>query len=303
MMHRSVPLLLLACVMLPSAIRSEEAEKVVYPGFEVLNVGYSRSAFYDVNINDARAATRASANALMEEASVEGDAEVYIAEESSSLGEMVRHDDIHILSVLCSEYLIELQDSPVTPVFTAVRGEAFAEQYVLLTHREAGRRSVADLRNTVLLTAVDWEASVPMMWLNVLLDDSQLPGTATFFERVTTVKKTIQAVLPVFFGQADACLVPQSVYKTVSELNPQIGADLEVLAASPGYCYGLVCFSDSLGGTLRDQLERSLLSLHETPQGQQLLTVFYVDRLIPFDPTHIESTVDLIRKYERLGAE
>ncbi len=303
MIRRSVLTLIVAMVWLPSAVMPGGAARRVLPGPSVINVGYTTNAFYDVGVNDARAATRASANALMEQAGVEGDAEVFIVEESSSLGNRVHQDDLHILSVLCTEYLMELQDSPVTPVFTATRGEAYAEEYVLLTRRDAGRQSVSQLRNAVLLTAVDWEASVPMMWLNVLLNESGLPGTAAFFERVTTVKKTIQAVLPVFFGQADACLVPKSVYKTVSELNPQIGVDLEVLAVSPGYCYGLVCFSDGLAGTLRDQLESSLLDLHETSQGQQLLTLFYVDRLVPFDPVHIESTIELIRKFEKLGVE
>ena len=293
-------ILLMLAAITPAAIESGETGKISLPGPEVLNVGYTPSAFYDVGVNDARAATEASANAIIREAGVEGDAEVFIIEESTSLAEAVVRKDIHILSVLCSEYVLELRDVPMAPVFTATRSNRYAEQYLLLTRRDAGRRSLADLRDAVLLTAVDWEASVPMMWLETLLTGRGLPVCPAFFERITKVKKTSQAVLPVFFGRADVCLVPRSVFETVSELNPQIGNDLVILAESPGYCYGLVCLADNLGGPLRDELERSLLALHETPQGQQLLTLFYVDRLIPFDPVHIQSTVDLIQKYEQL---
>ena len=294
--RRWLPLLMAA---LATATWGQQVKKAL-PEPVTLRVGYSASVFYDVSVTDAHAATKVLADALMRNAGLQGTAEVTIIGTSRSLAASVRRDSLHVLAVLCSDYLMELAGAGMTPVFTAQREERYTEQYVLLTRTRGKTGQLEDLRGATLLTAVDWEASVPMMWLNVLLSRNGLPAGADFFGRVNTVKSTIKAALPVFFGDEDACLVPRSVYETMSELNPQIGRDLEILTASPGYSYGLACFSATLQGEVRKRVRDSLLHLHETPEGQQLLNLFYVDRLVPFDPVHIESTAELIRQHRQL---
>ena len=45
--------------------------------------------------------------------------------------------------------------------------------------------------------------------------------------------KPSQAILPVFFKQAEAALVTRATFDTAVELNPQLGAALRTLSRSP----------------------------------------------------------------------
>ena len=98
--------------------------------------------------------------------------------------------------------------------------------------------------------------------------------------------------------------MPLDAFKTMVELNPQLGEQLESLASSPPVCRGLVCARMDLWETrFREVLSESMLSLRTDPEGQQLLTLFHVDQLIRFDPAHLRGVIDLLKAYEKVIAE
>ena len=297
---RTSPLCFVAMVVLAAPVRGSEppAEEPVH-----LRIGYSARTFFDVGITDARAATRVSADALIRRAGLLGTSEVVIPEDLDALEETAKLGQIDILTLTISEYVQMADKIPLTPALTAVRGEDYREHYVLIAHRDHGAAELQDFRGTRLMTAADLGGSVPIVWLNALLLRNGLPRSNHFFGQVTSARKTIRAVLPVFFRQADLCLVPRTILETVSELNPQIGRELRLVAVSPGFSYGVVCFSDGLPRELRDTIREALLNMHVNPEGQQLLTLFYVDQLIPYEPSHLKSVLDLFEEYERLRKE
>ena len=73
------------------------------------------------------------------------------------------------------------------------------------------------------------------------------------------------------------------------------------LASSPEYCRGLLCVRKDILGEYKWLLEESLLALHEEPRGKQILTLFRVDRIIPFDASRLESVMALVEEYSELG--
>jgi len=77
--------------------------------------------------------------------------------------------------------------------------------------------------------------------MDVLLWRSGLDAGETFFEEIQEVSKVSQAVLPVFFDQADACIAPMDAFRTMAELNPQLEEELWVIDTSPGFCQAVVC--------------------------------------------------------------
>ncbi len=120
----------------------------------------------------------------------------------------------------------------------AVKGSVF-----LITVAIRPCQSLGDLKNGNLFIHDEKPGNgVPQMWLDTFLVKQGLTRSKYFFTNIKEVDKVSQAVLPVFFKQADACLVSRSGFETMVELNPQIGEQLAIQATSPGFILGGVFF-------------------------------------------------------------
>ena len=122
------------------------------------------------------------------------------------------------------------------------------------------------------------------MWLDNCPMKAGLLSHESFFCIITEAPKTANAVLPVFFGQADACLVLERLFDTIAELNPQLRNELVTLANSPPLLMSLTCFTPACSPRMK---QRTLVfgeRMHHTPKGKQILTLFGLDRAVIFQP-------------------
>jgi phosphonate transport system substrate-binding protein len=139
-----------------------------------------------------------------------------------------------------------------------------------------------------------------LAWLEVLLGKERLGRAASFFAAVKVADKPQACILPLFFGSVDACVVDEISLNLAKEMNPQVGK-LKVLARSGPLIEGLIAMPAQQFPYLKELLD-SMLSLHQTPRGRQLLTVFRTDRLVPVQPGDLDSARDLWRDNSRLIA-
>lgn len=109
-------------------------------------------------------------------------------------------------------------------------------------------------------------------------------------------------MLPVFFGQADACLLSSYSYQLMVELNPQIGKELTVLAMSPPLVHAIIAFDRRFDAEQRNKVYQAMLSLQESPKGQQVLSLFGLERLIPGTPAELTASLALLEKHDRLAS-
>ena len=116
------------------------------------------------------------------------------------------------------------------------------EEYVLLVHRDGPIKEIGDLQGRSLVWIDNPRACLAPIWLDTLLAQQGLGPADQFFGKMTPTKKTSQAVLPVFFRQADVCLTMRSGFQTAAELNPQVGRQLRVLATSPELVNQIFCY-------------------------------------------------------------
>jgi len=107
-----------------------------------------------------------------------------------------------------------------------------AEEYLLLVKRGGGIQKPEDLRGRRLIMLTGAKMCVAYPWLSTVLDAAH-PGPADqFFGSVAEEAKAARVVLPVFFGQADACVTSKKSFDVMCELNPQVARNLTVIAAS-----------------------------------------------------------------------
>ncbi|HTP65810.1 MAG TPA: PhnD/SsuA/transferrin family substrate-binding protein [Geobacteraceae bacterium] len=118
-----------------------------------------------------------------------------------------------------------------------------------------------------------------------------------FFGDLREFPRASQIIMPVFFGQADACLASSNSFETMADLNPQIGLRLRVLEKSPGFTTGIIAVRKNGRTPRREEMIRALAEMDGDPKGKQLLTLFRVNRLVPFHAEHLTSVEKMLRAH------
>ncbi|MGA1197595.1 MAG: PhnD/SsuA/transferrin family substrate-binding protein, partial [Candidatus Latescibacterota bacterium] len=113
--------------------------------------------------------------------------------------------------------------------------------------------------------------------------------------------KTTQAILPVFFQQADACLVPKTDFETAVQLNPQLGINLQILAESPGFKNSIACLQKEYYNNYAGLITEALKTIGQTEQGKQFFTLFRVNTMQRFDEAHLDNVKNLMQTYQTLN--
>jgi phosphonate transport system substrate-binding protein len=174
------------------------------------------------------------------------------------------------------------------------------QDYLLLVHQSSGIQNLADLRGRSLVLYRNRKMCLDRVWLETLLASAHLGPSETFLGRVENNTKLSRVVLPVFFRQADACLVTRGGYNTMCDLNPQLSKQLRPLAVSPKLLTTFLAYLK--GGPLetKGRFLSAVTDLYKTAGGQQALTLFGGARLVPADVSVLRNSLDMMRAYERL---
>ena len=269
----------------------------------VFEVGYTTALAYDIAVNDSRTATQGWVKTVIDRAGIDADAEVVIFQDLQPLVAAVNAEKLDLAVLLPLEFVEIADQAPLRPMLTTSSRGSILHEYVLLVSPDRGTTSLAQLSGKSLVLEKGGKGRVPGMWLDVLLLRAGLTPSEVFFKSTRQVTSTSRAVLPVFFGQADACVVSREGFDTMVELNPQLGAKLSVLAVSPGFLRGVVCLRQDVYELYGDTIMESLLSLHTDPRGQQLLHLFHVSELVRVGEGFLDQVMALSEEHEALAEE
>lgn len=260
--------------------------------------GISSSLMPEVNENDARAAMKVWLGAMIKNGALPEDSDVTLCPDAPTLIASVTNHLVDGLVATTPEFL-ELQGLARFNhcVFGLVDG-TISDEYLLVVPQGSAFKQIEDLRGRSLNLQLHSRTCLAEPWLDTLLVKKGLSPVRQFFGSITAETKLTKVVLPVFFGKADACLVTRKGFKTMTELNPQVGRQLRILAASPEFVATGFYFLASHGDQQRylDEFTR----LHITTSGQQILTVFQTERLSEFPAAVVESAAALLAEHRQL---
>lgn len=260
-------------------------------------IGLSRRASGDVKHNDAKAAFRAWARTILAERSMVQDADAVILETAGEIREAARSPEFDGIATSTTEFL-ELGVEPES-LFLTVRGGKIAQSYVVVVPQESPIAGLADLLGKKVLVPSSPRMELAMSWLTVAMDgaiDKSTPGNLTLDPIPTATK----AVLRVFFRQAAASLVTAPALAMAAELNPQVASQVRVIATSPEVVTGVFFLNPRLAPDLRISVERTITTLHESPVGRQVLTVFQADRMERRSLADLAATRALLQEAQAL---
>lgn len=290
--------LLVACCA--GILLSAEYARSSGGGSPPIRIAFTSGMFTEVKEGDARAAVKMWSKGIIQDRGIPFDPETRILDGTQAIAEAVRSEQIEALCLLTPEYWALGSEVLSGPVVLSVNEGRITEEYVLLVHRESGIGGVADLRGRSLLFHQNQRMSLAPAWLEVLLIKSGLPRTEELAGHVTHLNKLSQTVLPVFFRKSDACVVTRRGFQTMSELNPQVGRQLKVLASSPELVPTVFCFRKSYVDPAKDKMLAEMSRVHSSPGGQQVLTIFQSEALKVAPVSSLDSALALLNEHRRL---
>lgn len=298
--RRSARAAVLLCLLFLSAGNLQAAGPEPPPRPADLVVGYSSNVFIDVDIAEAQVVTKAWSDRILQRKFRDGTAENIIFTNTDSIEKAVRERKVDLIALVSNDYLHLKERVPLQPVFVTASQGGFFHQIVLLVRRDSGIRKVGDLRRKQLAVSASQAKTLHMVWLETHLMRAGFLSAGEFFSSVKEVRRPSQAILPVFFRQADACLTTRESFELVCEMNPQVGKELMVLERSSDVAGGVLVFRPSYGEASKEKMMDVLGKLGNDPQGMQLLKLFRMSRLVPFRPEYLKTVEDLFRQHETL---
>ena len=264
-----------------------------------VRLAISESMVADVNLNDARAAMAIWLKRMMVDLNLVIEFNPKVFDTTEEILRRARSGQLDAVALNVVEYR-QIADVLDPSQIIGESGAAGMEQYLLLAKRNSGIQHLGDLRGRRLYTLKNPKMCVADAWLSTLLDAGHLSPSEQFFGSVTTDTKASRVVLPVFFGQADACLTSKQGFDTMCELNPQVGKDLTAIASSPMMVLSFYVFHKNYHSPNRGRFLKVLSELHTSAAGRQLATLFQFDQLTVRDGSCLASALGILDTAERV---
>jgi phosphonate transport system substrate-binding protein len=263
-----------------------------------VRLAISESLVADVNITDARAATRIWINRLMTDLDIKVELSPRVFDTTEEIIRRARTNTFDAVALNVVEYrqIADCLDPSQIIVETGVGGLA---QYVLLAKRNSGIQHLSNLHKRGLCILKSPKMCVASAWLTTILEESHCGPAGQFFASVTAESKISRVVLPVFFGQTDACLASKQGFDTMCELNPQVAKDLTVIAASVPLVVNLYIFHKKFHGMSREKFAKVYMDVPSSPAGHQVATLFQFESLAMKDVTALGPALALLELADR----
>ena len=263
-------------------------------------VGFARNLFTDVNDTDARASVKAWGLSITKEYGIRIDPTAHLFENPAEMISAMQRGEVDALSLLFSEYEELAARVELGPWFVTQIAKEVFEHYILLVHEDAGIIDPSSLQGSLLLLHNNGRMCLAPDWMDRLAMEHTFRNASVLFGEIRTVPKVTGAVLPVFFRKADACVVSESSFETVREMNPQLGLKLRVLAKSPPLLPAVMCFRKDFESPEKERLMQALRELHTTPAGKQVLTIFQAEALVEVTENVLKETMTFLAEIERM---
>lgn len=269
---------------------------------KLFRTGFMQNVFYNTDPRDAKAVLEVHSREISRIMGLPLTPKVVMFSEMDSMANALRKGELELAAIPSIEYLRIRKTIPLIPSFVGTSNKSPGITYVLITRKDSGIRSFSDLKGKSILIPAAAKHESSQIWLEVLLMKTDKGRRDTFFSQIKESPKISNAIMGVFFKQVDAAIVTRSGLNTSRELNPQLDAQLTILAESQSLSGAVVCLIPGTSETFRNKIYKAMLQLNDTKSGRQIYTIFQTDGIIPFKTEYLESLENLINEHKHLKA-
>ncbi|MFN7994977.1 MAG: PhnD/SsuA/transferrin family substrate-binding protein [Bryobacteraceae bacterium] len=215
---------------------------------------------------------------------------------SEQLLAAIRGGTVDMFCITVQEYRQITPYVDTTRILGDIHG---GDELVLVVRQADGVSRLADLRHKSLVMLDSPNTSLADDWLAVSFWHEGLDSPDKILGKITKTTKLSQAVLPLFFGQADACLVPRRGLTTMFEMNPQLSQKLKILLTSPKAQGAFFAWRQDYPAQFKVGVFDRLTDLRSSPAATQVLTLFQASGFITADMAPIRPALSIIEAYEQ----
>lgn len=279
-------------ILFPESVPSETGK--------FFRLGVIADTFSGVNQNDARIALNVLLVKQLKKDFQQGEAETLIYPDIQAAIQDTKEGKVDFLTLPAMDYILARDEIQMIPEMISGVGPEKEQSYILLVSRESNIRSLSQLKQKNLIVEKGASRRLVLRWLDVLLLEQSLPESEIFFREVKPVDKSSQALLPVFFGQADGCIVRNFAFETMVELNPQIGKKLMVLNRSPVLGSVLLCVRPGIEKKFAQSVINFIQKMPDSVEHRQVLLLFQVKKIFRYQPEYLHNLETLLKRYDFL---
>jgi ABC-type phosphate/phosphonate transport system substrate-binding protein len=272
--------LAISILVCPVNIQAEQGNKLRF------RIGYSVNSLPEIDIKDANAALEIWVKDIAKDMGASAESRIYT--DIKSLIKDFQNGKLDMGVTLTSDYLNAERELNAELAFSKVRGGKTTSKHLLLVHSDSAYYDIRDLKNKKIAILRKDESGEG--FLNSVLLKKKLPVAKKFFMGVEEKNKPSNAILSVFFKQADACITSDTSFNTMIALNPQIGKKLRVIASSPEVLETVSFFRRDYDEKYKQRVTKLSQELQDHPRGQQILILFQVDRLVKTKKSDLDMT-------------
>jgi phosphonate transport system substrate-binding protein len=266
------------------------------------NVGYfqvafSTNVFKGVYLNDAIAGAKILTEALIKEYSNPNYKVISPAtfRTNKELEDLLKAQEVEVYILHPTELIKVAATNSIEPICVASRNGSPYETFYLLVNQNSKYKKIEDLVNKKILIGSPFAGDMPIIWLDQLLKQKKMKPKEKYFATIEYFESALPSILPVFFNNADACIVTKNLFETVVELNPQIKKELIIIESSEPVAIGIVAVRKNISDPeLKTDVKDAFLNLHQNTNGRQYLDIFKIEHLIEFKEEYLQSSFNLL---------
>ena len=217
-----------------------------------------------------------------------------------SLPNAIQSGRFHFVTLSTVDYLKIHKSVHLEPILIPSKIDRPTEKLLLLVRSGQTLSTIGQKEERTLNIVGGAIGELSRIWIDTILLGRGFPRSAEYFTKVKIVNKPGRAALPVFFSQADACVITQNALESMEELNPQIGRQLKILDRSEDLVRFIICATKEPTRKDIDTLVKESINMTLNPETQQTMTIIQMKRFFKFEPETLAYTEKLVLHHEKI---
>lgn len=225
----------------------------------------------------------------------------FIDPSTNNVVDNIKKGGYHFVTLSGLDYFAYRDTIHLEPILIPTKTDQPTETLILLVRKDQTLSTIAQKPDRTLLIENGRSGDLSKLWLDTRLTAGGFPQSEHLFTQIRRVKKPGRAVIPVFFDQADACIVTQNAFDILNVLNPQIGRQLKVLLRSKGLVRMMVCATQKPAPKDIETFVKESVNIEHNPDTQQAMTIIQMKRFLQIHPGDLEATQTLVRSHGQMA--